>query len=242
MGVPSGEALPQLSSNFDLEVEELREMLARSRSHAEFVDRFFASYAAKEGCARWADKTPKNVRVAPWILRHFPQAKFVHVIRDGRDVVCSLRTHPRHRVVDGELVATGIRRPIEPCIQRWLNDVQSGLSLRNDPRYIELRYEDVIGDPEGALRRLFSALGEGWEPGVLRYHEISGPSRDPTRFPQNPEATRPLSKSALGRWRQDLSVEDLELFRKLAGPLMEKLGYEDVQPEQDSRLSEATGA
>jgi hypothetical protein len=70
--------------------------------------------------SRWSEKTPGNVRVLDRIFEYFPRARFIHVIRDGRDVVCSTRTHPKFRVVDGKEVLTGILRPADECAERWV--------------------------------------------------------------------------------------------------------------------------
>ena len=83
----------------------------------------------------------------------FPAARFVHVLRDGRDVACSLRTHPRHKVVDGELVPTGIRKPIAGCARRWVRDIESSRRWWGDPRFMTVRYEDLVAEPETGARR-----------------------------------------------------------------------------------------
>ena len=61
---------------------------------------------------RWAEKTPQNIRHLDWILERFPEASVVHVIRDGRDVVCSMREHPDWRWVDGAWLKVLVTRPL----------------------------------------------------------------------------------------------------------------------------------
>jgi hypothetical protein len=222
---PGSVGARKLARKFDLEPSEMDDILRASSSRAEFADRFFDAYRRHAGKPLWADKTPRNVQVLPYILEHFPKARFVHVIRDGRDVVCSLRTHPRHRVVDGRVVELDTWNPIEPCVERWLKDVGDGLAFRGDPRYYELRYEDLVLDTEYALRGLFDFLELPWEPAVMSFHEVASASRDPMKFAQNPEATKPLRASSIGRWERDLSEEDLAYVLREAGPLLRDLGY-----------------
>jgi hypothetical protein len=226
---PDEERLRILAARFDLDPEAVLGDWRAARDHGEFVDRFFGAYARARGRARWAEKTPKNVAALGWIFRRFPEARFIHMIRDGRDVVCSLRTHPRFAWVDGKQVPTGIRRPIRECIARWRDDVRAGLRYRGDPRTVELRYEDVIAEPEPTLRKLFEFLGEPWDDAVLRFYEVEGGSRDVRRFPQNPEATQPIRPDAGGRWRRDLAPDEVGLFKQLAGSLLVELGYERDQ-------------
>lgn len=224
---PGSPGAEKLAKKFEISAEEMAHLLRSSSTRAEFADRFFDAYRRHAGKPLWADKTPRNIQVMPYILEHFPKARFVHVIRDGRDVVCSLRTHPRHRVIDGEIVKLDTWNPIEDCVGRWVKDVGDGLVYRGDPRYYELKYEDLVTETEPTLRGLFEFLELPWEPAVMAFHEVQSASRDPVKFAQNPEATKPLQRSSIGRWRKDLNEEDLAYVLRRAGPLLRTLGYLD---------------
>lgn len=215
----------RLSEKFGLDQAEVAELLAKSTTQAEFIDRFFARYCVVRGKVRWAEKTPRNVLHLDFIFEHFPNARFIHMIRDGRDTVCSLRTHPRHKVVDGRLVELNTRHPIGPCIDRWVNDVRSGLKWRDDPRYMEIRYEALVTSPRETLVPLFDFLGEAFDERVLDYHRELGQSRDVTFFPQNPEANQAMYTRAVARWHRDLAADEIDRFKREAGPLLVELGY-----------------
>jgi len=222
---PGSPGAEKLGRKFDFSPEEMSHLLRTSSTRAEFAERFFDAYRQKAGKPLWADKTPRNIQVMPYILEHFPRARFVHVIRDGRDVVCSLRTHPRHRVIDGRIVKLDTWNPLEDCVQRWVTDVGDGLAYRGDPRYYELKYEDLVMHTEETLRRLLDFLELPWEPQVMSFHQVQSTSRDPVKFAQNPEATRPLQSSSIGRWKRDLSEADLARLLRACGPLLRQLGY-----------------
>jgi hypothetical protein len=215
----------KLAERFDLERDLVEELYRTSASQAEFVDRFFAEYAQAAGKPRWAEKTPKNVLVIDYLFEHFPKAKFIHVIRDGRDVVCSLRTHPRHRVVAGVVQPVETRRRVDKCARVWRDSVTAGTRFRGHPSYAEVRYEQLVAEPETTLRALLEWLGEPWDEAVLRHAEIAGPSRDSLKFPDNPEAMAPISRTAVGRWRTDLTAPDLATVEEIAGELLSELGY-----------------
>jgi hypothetical protein len=148
------------------------------------------------------------------------------MIRDGLDVVCSIRTHPKHRIINGRKVATGIRKPLEPCIQAWLRETANGLRWRGHPSYFEIHYEELVNAPEPQLRQLCDFIGEPWDPAMLEYHNERGPSRDAANFVSNEAATTPLTTQAIERWRNDLNQDELALFYKLAGKRMTELGYQ----------------
>jgi protein-tyrosine sulfotransferase len=237
--------LRTVSKLFDLDYNALVPLRRASPSQAEFIDRFFEMYCEVTGKPRWAEKTPRNVRVLDFLFAHFPRAKFVHVIRDGRDTACSLRTHPNHKVVNGQIVPVTTRNPFDLCIRRWLNDVRAGLEYSGRPGYVELRYEKLVANPEPALREFFAQLDEPWDASVLDFHSQRSPSRELERMPQNPGASQPLYASAVGRWRRDMSRQEAELFKQMAGSVLVELGYEtDDQwwPEIDPALAVADGS
>jgi hypothetical protein len=216
-----------LAERFDLPLGDVRHLRETAASQAGFIDSFFQRYCEMTGKSRWAEKTPRNVRVLDFVFEHFPRATFVHVIRDGRDTVCSLRTHPRHAVRDGKLVELNTWNPIDRCARRWVSDVRAGLAFRDDPRYIEIRYEDLVERTEPTLRALFERLAEPWDDGVLEFDRMQGSSRSVAKFPQNPEATQPIYRSASGRWSTDMSHDDSEVFKRIAGDLLIELGYSE---------------
>jgi hypothetical protein len=215
----------KLARRFGVPQQTIEELRTASRSQAEFIDRFFAHYAESRQKARWAEKTPRNVLHLDYLFEHFPNARFVHMIRDGRDTICSLRTHPRHKVIDGKLVDLNTWHPIEPCLDRWVSNVSAGLKFRGDPRYIEVRYEGLVAQPRETLAALFEFLGESFDERILDYHREHGQSRDPRHFPQNPEATQAMYTKAVARWQRDLTPDEMALIKREAGPLLVELGY-----------------
>lgn len=222
----TGGFLPhKLTRRFEVPEEEIWRLHAVARDHAHFVELFLSDYARQRGKQRWAEKTPQNVRHLEYIFRWFPRAKFIHVLRDGRDVVSSIRTHPRFRVIDGQQVPTNIRRPLRPCIKCWLADTAAGMRWRGRANYLEIRYEDLLAEPEAMTRKLCEFIGEPWSPALLEYHKQTGTSRDPQHFITNIAATEPLTTRAVARWRKDLTEGEQKLFYQMAGGRLEELGY-----------------
>lgn len=223
--LPQRPTARSLAKRFDFQEAEVVALLRQTGSQAEFIDEFFRRYAARQNKARWAEKTPRNVHCIEFIFEHFPHARFIHMIRDGRDTACSLRTHPRHKVVNGTLVKLDTWHPLETCISRWVTDVRAGISHREDTRYLEVRYEDLVSEPRETLERVFAFIEEPFDDRVLKYHEVQGQSRDVTNFPQNPEATGEIYTRAISRWEQELSADEVRLFKQMAGPLLIETGY-----------------
>jgi hypothetical protein len=200
-------------------------MARESISRTEFIEKFFGEYARVQGKRRWAEKTPRNVEHLDYIFRTFPNVRFIHMVRDGRDVACSLRTHPRYKLIDGEIVHLDTWNPLEDCVARWTDAISCSRPYRSYPGYLEVRYEDLVLAPGPTLKRVMDFVGEPWDDGLLRYAEIESGSRAISRFPQNPEATESLNDSSVGRWENEFTDEDESLFKELAGQFLIELGY-----------------
>jgi hypothetical protein len=214
-----------LADRFGFGRGEVRALRDSAASRPAFIEAFAGLCMQKAGKARWAEKTPRNISRVAEVLRIFPAARFVHVLRDGRDVACSLRTHPRHRIVDGQLVPTGTWKPIAGCARRWVRDLEESRRWWGDPRFHTVRYEDLVLNPRPVLERLLQFLGEDRDEAMLAHAKAESPFRDATRFAQNPEALGAVSASSIGRWQRDLDARDRRIFKRIAGPLLVELGY-----------------
>lgn len=214
-----------LAERFGFERGEVRRIRDAAASRPAFIEAFAGLCTQKAGKQRWAEKTPRNISRIGEIFRCFPEARFVHVLRDGRDVACSLRTHPRHKVVDGKLVPLDTWKPIAGCAKRWVQDIEGSRKWWGDPRFHAVRYEDLVLDPRPVLERLMAFIGEDWDEAMLAHASADSPFRDATRFAQNPEALGAVSTRSLSRWQRDLDARDKRIFKRIAGPLLVELGY-----------------
>jgi len=214
-----------LAARFGFAAAEVRSLYGSSHSRPEFIEAFAQLCMRKAGKARWAEKTPRNISRLAVIFGSFREARFVHMLRDGRDVACSLRTHPRHKVVDGKLVPTNIRKPVAGGARRWVRDIEASRRWWADPRFHTVRYEDLVLNPRPVLERLMAFLGEDWDEAMLAHGAADSPFRDATRFAQNPEALGAVSTVSLSRWQRELDARDKRIFKRIAGPLLVELGY-----------------
>lgn len=215
----------RLVANFGVTRESVEELLASSRDQAHFIERFFRGLAEREQKPYWGDKAPANIYYIPFIFDHFPNARFIHIIRDGRDVACSLRTHPKFKHENGRTIELNTWRPMENCVTSWVNYTRKGLAERGRPGYFEVHYEDLVTQPEQTMRRVLEFLGEEWDERVLRYHELQSTTRDFTAMPVSRDAVEPITHNALARWQRDMTEEDKQIFKEKAGELLIELGY-----------------
>lgn len=217
--VPAGFNLAWLARSFDLPEDDVREMRRRSASQAAFVDAFASRVRACSGKARWMEKTPMNIQHLAWILERFPKVSVVHLVRDGRDVVCSMREHPDWRWVDGEWQKVLVPRPLGWYAHRWVADTEAGMRWRSDPRYVEVRYEDLVRDPQAQLRRLCEAIGEPADPDWLATIVAAESSSG------RPDYEGAISAGSLERWRHDLDEGALATVMAICERRLVELGY-----------------
>src|SRR5687768_9384687 len=173
---PTGEELASAIAagrrweDFHLDRGELAKRMAgrRGESGARAAIRaFYELYAEAQGKSRWGDKTPDYLLSIRRIGRTLPEARFVHLIRDGRDVAASRR---RWRARAG-----GRERPVDAWAGQWRRGIETARKQSRDVEYyMELRYEDLVKDTEGELRRVCEFIELDFEPGMLDYHRRAG--------------------------------------------------------------------
>jgi hypothetical protein len=216
--------LQRVSSPADLaerlgwEASVIEAMQWRSRSQAEFIERFAATALQRSGKSVWVEKTPHNVLRFGFIRRHFPRAKLVHLVRDGRDVICSLRREPFSKIGN---VPWDSQQAALSCARQWRAAILAGSRFRRDPACHELRYEDLVQNPEPTLRALLTFLDLPWDEALLRPAAVA-PSTDPHEF----KAASAIETASIGRWRNDLDAAALRALEPLIGPLLRDLGYD----------------
>lgn len=200
------------------------------RTPAAFLDTLYNMYAEQHGAVRWGDKTPIYTSYMDLIHQIFPDARFIHIIRDGRDVALSMLDKWKHEIhIDIYFTA-----------RNWVRRVRqaqvSGGCLGRD-LYYELHYEDLVADPEVQLASLCDFLDEPFMPEMAKPHLLARRQFQAGDF--HAAVRRPPNMTRIRRWQDEMSRADLRLFQSIAGPMLSKLGYEvsDLGPmPADERL------
>jgi Sulfotransferase family len=185
------------------------------------VDAFYAAYAAHRGKTRWGDKDPGNILRINDLNRWFPDARIVHIIRDGRGACLS---HLDQAFGHDDLLA---------CAEAWREEVwwvrQIG-DILGPSRYCEVKYEDLVAAPERELRRLCRFLDLEFAPEMLAYHTNIDQSIPSEKRHIWPLIDQPPRKENADKWRDQMSRGTRICFEKRAGSLLRELGYETTPP------------
>lgn len=193
-----------------------------SRSQVEFIERIQRAMLKRSGKVIWVEKTPKNVGRFRFVRRHFPHAKLVHIIRDGRDVVCSLRRTPFAKIDQAPWESV---KAAQRCALQWRSAIKAGRRFRHDPLCYRLRYEDLVRDPASTLHALTEFLGVPWDNCILNptAEEMSDLSPRHKAIISVAE----IFETSVGRWRREFTHCDCNALRLLIGPVLTELGYEN---------------
>ena len=205
--------------DWDLPLDEVRARLRDGMPVGEAIGTVYAVYADGHGKPRWGDKTPMYMRNLRLLERLFPDAIYVHLIRDGRDAALSFLAMPRGIVTETWMHPD---TAVDFACQ-WRTEVAAArrLGRRVGERYVEVRYEDIVHDAESVLRRICAFAGLEYEPGMTDY----AGNVDVSAKPHQQRLLQPPTKGVRD-WRTQMSGRDVAAFEHVAGDLLEELGYE----------------
>lgn len=198
--------------------------LAVGRStFAEFVSALLDEAGRRRGKRLVGEKVPGYVRRMPSLHGLFPSARFIHIIRDGRDVALSMLDWITPQFWLGRLPLWN-EEPVAVCALNWRREVSGGVRGRakvGADTCLEVRYEDLIAAPEPVMRSVAGFLGLPFDMAMLEFH------RGMTRHdPMLSSKERWLPPTAgLRDWRGELSARDQQLFEILAGDVLTSVGY-----------------
>lgn len=175
----------------------------------------FRLYAERFGKPRWGDKRPAYLRHLPQLLRMFPDAQIVNIIRDGRDCVASLKEAPWSPPGFGDLVDSWARAA----------DASLRAARRYGPdSYHVVRYEDLVAEPETHLRTLCRFLGEEYHPAMARPDE-QAPVAVPGYKTWHTRCHQSVTTERIRSWRQRLTAGEIERCEAVFGDRLAQLGY-----------------
>jgi hypothetical protein len=203
--------------------EDVRPRLHEGMTTREAIAAIFESYAERQGKTRWGDKTPLYMQQLPLLERLFPDAIWVHLVRDGRDAALSFLELPK-----GFAGRTWAQpRTVAQFAARWRTEILSARRLGRHAggRYHELRYEDLVAGPELELRRICEHASLPWEPGMLDHTRAS----DTAHMPEHRNLAQPPTPG-LREWRTQMRREEAGAFEAVAGDVLRTADYELLAP------------
>ncbi|MEV6348742.1 sulfotransferase [Actinoplanes sp. NPDC051851] len=180
----------------------------------------FKMYAERFGKPRWGDKRPLYLRNLPVILRLFPDAQIINIMRDGRDCVASLKETPWSS------------NEFQTLVDTWTESADASLlAARRYPKdvYHQVRYEDLVADPEPYLRGICDFLEEEFDPAMTKPSDLASVAV-PKYKSWHKLTHQEVTTERVQSWRSRLTEEEIAQCETAFGDRLAYFGYEPSQP------------
>jgi hypothetical protein len=218
----------------DLDAEQLStRILNDCRTGGDFIRTVMDSLAESQHVQRWALYDPDNVMHVEQVKRDIPNAIFLHIIRDGRDIALSLKKMggftplPWDRSQTDSLVATSL-------YWEWMISQGRARGSKFPADYIEIRYEDLVTSPRETLRKLGAFIDQDLDYDRIQHAGLGRLSETNSSFRE--EGTKDMI-NPLGRWKERLAHADVAAIEATVGECLRENGYELSLPAAERRRS-----
>ncbi|MEM7330577.1 MAG: sulfotransferase [Chloroflexota bacterium] len=219
------------------EVDELVKQTATLTSHAMFFKSAFDFYTAKHGKERWLEKTPTHLFHVEKILKTNPEALFIELVRDPRDVLGSKNS----RVESADKMS---RNEISQKIKNWRvgydpiwdslawkSAIRSGAetAVKHSGKILRVRYEDLVQSPKAEAQKIFTFLGLEFSEEMLQvsWHNTA----DETKWQQTG-----ITADSIGKWQKRLNLSDVAVCQFITRAEMNQLSYQKINIPLKSTL------
>lgn len=197
------------------------EKMKKMKNEAKNLTAFYQDVAnfllVKKGGCEFVDKFSISGWRLRYLKRFFPKARFIQIIRDGRDSYVSALKHPSvHQT-----------KTIEQYAKYWKRCVELPEKLLVKEQLIILRYEELVTEPEETLAALMDWLGYDFEEAQLDVHVYANVSSLGNRHAQHRNLLKPINSASVGRGIRELSLHEKAVFNSVAGKTLKRHGYQD---------------
>jgi hypothetical protein len=203
----------------------------------------FFGKSTRKAFHRWGDKNNFHIEWIELLNDLFPRACFVHIVRDGRDVACSYRN--LENLETASKYAPQLPTDVAAIAAQWAGNVRkatSSFATIGWDRVCEVRYEDLVVNSRIELGRICDFLGEPYDDDMLHYYVHNREEvQEPAEFlAWKSKTVEKPTTSEIGKFRRELAKEDVEVFERHAGPVLERYGYQ-CSSRSDPTPARSTG-
>ncbi len=194
----------------------------------ELFRRIYEYHAQQTGADTWCCKSMANVHRIESLEQTGIQARYLHLVRDGRDVAASFQ-----RAMIGE-------KHLYHLAQKWKLDQQVALQWKSklpEDRYLQIQYERLLTEPETVLAEVCAFAELPYEPvRMLTYYETKASQLAAHSGYMWSNLNQPILRNNIGKYQQQLGAEGILLFESVAGEMLEQLGYPPEYPSSARKV------
>lgn len=198
--------------HFDLDKETISHLLHVSKDIVDFFDRAVDTIAPSSNL-RFVEKTPQHIFRLNFLLKHFPNSYFIHIVRDGRDCYCSAKS----------VLKMPHKESISDFAKYWKRSVNIPAVINMNESILTVSYEDLTKDTHKTLSRIMNFLNLEVEDVQFNHINIGNdPRSQATHFLQ---LNNPINTNSINRWERELEPGDILEFEKIASDQLKYYGY-----------------
>jgi hypothetical protein len=199
--------------HFGLYGQEIFHLFKDSKDIVDFFDKGIRTLSEKNGNRKFIEKTPQHITRLPFLLKHFPNAKFLHVVRDGRDCFCSAKGHPH----------IPQNKSVKRFAKYWKKCVVCPIKVKSVGKMLTLRYEDFCSKPKEQLQMIMDFLG----------YPLQDIQLDPEIYSKDHRANldhfkrlrSQITPASVGRWKEEMNKFEKQTFVRIAIKELNFYGY-----------------
>lgn len=187
--------------------------------------------AQSPGAATLVEKNPRNILRIPYVHEIFPEARIVHILRDGRDVACSMvpgcgRNEWSHLKPPGWRDFFASYAGAERCAAAWKQIMEIGLDDLRQVPHLQIRYEDLVSHPVPVMRQVLAYMGLDLHPQVVAFcSRVADETANSYHAGVQDRWYSNDHRRRVGRWRENLTLQEQAKIDTLLAPLLSQLGY-----------------
>ena len=188
------------------------------------------SYAQAKGKKRWLEKTPDHITEVPFLVKLFPNSKYIHIVRDGRDVACSSykekETWGKNLNLSnsrGKIINTRLNALKRWCL--WIKQFEKW-QQEYELNVCQIRYEDLVKEPRMVLEKVLSFIDEPWSDDVLSYGKKKHDIPDWEAGSRDVSQTSQITEKGVGQWQSKFTNTDKLIAASFADSLLIKYEYQ----------------
>jgi len=214
---------------WDIDYVDLKNYLKGRNKHYRQISASVYQYCAtKYGKVIYGDKNNNYLNHVEDLSQIYPESKFIHLVRDGRDVACSYRN--LQKLEKGKYFPD-LPSSVIDCAYEWVKNIetiQNSLSKLKKDQYLEIRFEDLVNNTERALAKVCTFLEQDYDDNMLKFYLKN---RDEGLEPEDlmkwkQDTSKPIDTSQTGKWKHNFFAEDKLFFQTIASHTLKEYGYE----------------
>lgn len=200
--------------HFDLDDLTKMKLLDNSKDNVDFFENGINILMKKNPGKIFIEKTPQHIKYLDFLIKHFPNAKFIHIVRDGRDCYCSARKHPW---IPQSRNITTFSKYYNKCLSQ-------GIKYISYSNVYTIKYENLVKDPKPVLNKLMSFCNLNLEEEQLDSGFRKKDNR--AQLEQFKKLNEGINDSSVGRWKEELNNKEINQFNKYSKIVLEYFQYD----------------